>query len=253
MKPILRVAALLQLFLWLSGLCFGQAISAPSSATTPATLPAGSYTKITLAPGPNTLTIDINGTYTGQFAVQCAYQGSTGPLRTWPAASITNSLTPGSTGISANATGTWTCTVPGPGSAYLVATTLASGAPTVFLSAGSGVGGASAAADGASSLGTYFDATAPISGGTPVNALGVGVTTGTDCKRVDICVNSVDYGVWVKLTRTNVAPTITAASKLVRIYPNDTKSLKVLGSGWYVWVISESPTFTVPTSTQEYR
>lgn len=113
-------------------------ITASSSATTPADLAAGSYARLTLAPGPNTLTIDVSGTYSGQLALKVAYQGNTGPLRAWASSSIADLLNAGVTGLSANATGLYTVTVPGPGYAYVVATSLASGTPSVFFSAGSG-------------------------------------------------------------------------------------------------------------------
>ncbi len=145
MKLINRAAVLLSLLFSLCALSAGQVlIQTASVATTPAGLDSRAFRSVKLAPGPNILTIDIDGTYAGQFALQVAYQGTNGTLRTWPSASIANSLTVGSTGIAANANGAWSTTVYGPGYAYLVCTAYTSGSPVVFFSVGQGGSGSSA-------------------------------------------------------------------------------------------------------------
>ncbi len=138
MKTLIRAALFVLLLFVLSTLGLTQVtITASSSTTTsPSTLTAGSFVSVTLAPGPNTIVVDVAGTFTGQLALLVAYQGGAGPLRTWPAASISNCLASG-TGLTANTAGTWQATIPGPGTLYLTATSLASGTPSVFLGAGS--------------------------------------------------------------------------------------------------------------------
>jgi hypothetical protein len=152
MRIAIRAAALLLFLLTLPLAVFGQTTITTHSTTftSPSTLTNGSFVRVTLAPGPNLVVSDIAGTYTGQFAVMVSRQGNTGPLRTWPSASIANDLTNGATGISANAAGSWTANISGPGYAYLVATALTAGTPSVTFTAGYGgsgsVGGSSGAA-----------------------------------------------------------------------------------------------------------
>jgi hypothetical protein len=128
-------------------------ITTSSAATRPKDLTPGSFARATLAPGPNTVAIDVDaaGGYVGKLELKVAYQGEDGALRTYPAASIASAVNPGALGIGANATGSWIATVPGPGLVYVVATELASGEASVFLGVGPG-GSLPAAGSGGSSL-----------------------------------------------------------------------------------------------------
>ena len=150
MRHIARSACFLILLLLCALACAQTVITTSTPVTNISTLVKGAYTVQTLAPGPNTVTIDIDqngGTYAGQFGLYVNYNQVTGTLRPWPGANISNSLSSGSTGITANATGSWTTTIPGPGYVYLACTSLTSNSsnqPTVVLFAGQGgLGGSS--------------------------------------------------------------------------------------------------------------
>ena len=145
MRQCIRAAVSLLLFFVLCGLGFGQVtLTASTSISTPSALTAGSFVRVTLAPGPNTLALDVSGAYTGQLVVCLSYAGSSGPLRTLPGALISDCINAGSTGIPANGQGAWSTRVSGPGYAYVAATSLTGAGPSVFLSGGAGGGSLSA-------------------------------------------------------------------------------------------------------------
>ena len=145
MRQCIRAAVCLLLFFVLCALGFGQVtLTASTSISTPSALTAGSFVRVTLAPGPNTLALDVSGAYTGQLVVCLSYAGSSGPLRTLPGALISDCINAGSTGIPANGQGAWSTRVSGPGYAYVAATSLTGAGPSVFLSGGAGGGSLSA-------------------------------------------------------------------------------------------------------------
>jgi len=111
-------------------------ITTSTAATLPQDLPAGSFVRATLAPGLNAVRLDVAGEYTGRLELLVAYQGDDEVMRVWPAASISNLLTPGLSGIDANGAGSWATTIPGPGYVYVVARSLASGSAKAAIGVG---------------------------------------------------------------------------------------------------------------------
>lgn len=99
------------------------------------TATTGSFVTVTLIAGANLVTIDVRGTYAGTLSVQTTLDGTN--WTTVPNSLVTSVGTIGTTGISANATGTWT--VPASGRALrVVGVPWSSGAATVTLSSGAG-------------------------------------------------------------------------------------------------------------------
>lgn len=85
-------------------------------------------------------------------------------------------------------------------------------------------------------IGVDVDFSAPTSGSTPVKVLGANSPT-KGRKGVNVSNNS-SYGMRVKVSTSDTAPTISSTSKHVRIPPNDNRV--ITGGGTIrIWVLSE--------------
>ena len=119
-------------------------LSAANSGTFPSWT-NNSYIAVQCGPGPGILTLQISGSYTGQFAVGSSLDGIS--MGTYPNGSIAQSFVLNGVGIPANGTGKFTVPVDA-GVAYVYLSALTGGTPSIAASWGAGSGDTPGASGG---------------------------------------------------------------------------------------------------------
>lgn len=202
MKPIPKLIALLLLCALVT-----VGLASPPSGDTK-TLTVGNSAGVSLPPtplsfiavptsdGPNAVTIDVSGTWTGTggLSVWTVTSGSTTP-RVVASTSLCNTATKDFLGITSGATGQFTTTISGGGTVYVVAPSNLTGSATVTLRVGVGTSGGATAVNGTvstitagsflvappSSWATGTDWTTASTPALPgaIKAIWIGITAGT--------------------------------------------------------------------------